>query len=103
MGFINLKLKLISPLLPPGCFIGSTNDPINVQPLALGSPQPVPGHPGIRTMTLQDKRLAMPRAHGCGVLTPLVQRRFGVPALAGSSEITLPTYVSIRQYDAGHS
>ncbi|MET0134493.1 MAG: hypothetical protein ABW215_12990 [Kibdelosporangium sp.] len=103
MGFIDLKLKVISPLLPPTCFIGSDNDPINVQPLALGPTAPVPGHPGIRTMTLQDKRLVMPRAHGCGVFTALVQARFGVPSPAGASEITLPTYVSIRQYDAGHS
>lgn len=102
MGFIHLKLKIISPVFPPMCYIGSDKDPIVVRPLALGAPQPVPGHPGIRTMTLQDKRFAMPGAHGCGPFKRLVERWFGVPAPAGASEITLPTYVSIKQYDAGH-
>jgi hypothetical protein len=102
MGFINLKLKIISPLLPPTCHIGSDKDPIVIRPLALGAPQPVPGHPEIRTMTMQDKRFVMPGAYGCGPFKRLVERWFGVPAPAGASEITLPTYISIKQYDAGH-
>jgi hypothetical protein len=102
MGFIDMKLKMISPLLPRTCYIGSDNDPIVFEPMAAGAPQPVPDHPELRRTTLQDKRFAIPRAYGCGAFTELIQRRFGVPAPAGTSEITLPTYISIKQYDASH-
>jgi hypothetical protein len=101
-GFVNLKLKVNSPLLPRTCFIGSDEDPMVIRPQARQSPQPVPGHPELRTTTMQDNRFAIPRAHGCGVFTGLVEHRFGVPAAAGTNEITLPTYIFIQQYDASH-
>jgi hypothetical protein len=102
MGFVAMKLKVISPLLPRSCSIGTDEDPMMIRPLAAGSPQPVAGHPELRMTTLQDNRFAMPRAHGCGVFTSVVEHRFGVPTQAGGNKITLPTYVFIQQYDASH-
>jgi hypothetical protein len=103
MGFVNIKFRVISPLLPRTCFIGSDEDPLVIRPLAFESPKPVPDHPRLRMTTMQDKRFAIPRAHGCGLFTSLVERRFGAPAPAGTNEITLPTYIFIKQYDASHS
>jgi hypothetical protein len=51
---------------------------------------------------MQDKRFAIPRSSGCGAFTRIVDQRFGLPAASGASEITLPTYISIKQYDASH-
>ncbi len=101
LGFVALKLKVISPLLPRTCFIGTDSDPIVVAPQT--RTQPVEVAPGVYKATMQDKRFAIPRAHGCGIFTRIVEHRFGVPAAAGTNEITLPTYTSIKQYDASHS
>jgi hypothetical protein len=102
LGFVSLKLKVISPLLPRTCFIGTDSDPMTVRPESRTNPVPVEGHPGVYFATIKDTRFAIPRAHGCGPLTSVIERRFGVPAAAGTNEITLPTYTSIKQYDASH-
>jgi hypothetical protein len=103
MGFVNMKFRVISPLLPPTCFIGTNQDPIVIRPMAEGAPGPVDGHPELRYTRMRDDRFVMPHAHGCGPLTSVVERRFGVPSTPGSSEITLPTYIFIKQYDASHT
>lgn len=103
MGFVNLKFRVISPLLPPSCFIGTNEDPIVIRPIADGRPAPVDQHPELRYTKMRDERFVMPHAHGCGPLTSVVERRFGVPSGPGSSEITLPTYIFIKQYDASHT
>jgi hypothetical protein len=70
MGFVNLKLKVISPLLPRTCFIGTDEDPMVIKPLAFESPKPVDGHPELRFTALQDERFVLPRAR----LRPVHQR-----------------------------
>ncbi|MFD1050900.1 hypothetical protein ACFQ1S_37925, partial [Kibdelosporangium lantanae] len=106
MGFVNMKFRVIGPLLPPTCFIGTNEDPIVIRPkteVPPKPPQPVDGHPELRYTKLHDDRFVMPHAHGCGPLTSVVERRFGVPSDAGTSGITLPTYIFIKQYDASHT
>jgi hypothetical protein len=103
MGYINMKFHVISPLLPPTCFIGTNEEPIVIRPKAPERPRPVDGHPDLRFTTMQDNRFVMPHAHGCGPLTSVVERRFGVPSAPGTSTITLPTYIFIKQYDASHT
>jgi hypothetical protein len=73
-----------------------------VRPESRTTPVEVPGHPDIYLATIKDTRFAIPRSSGCGLFTSVVDRRFGVPAPSGRNEITLPTYTSIKQYDASH-
>jgi hypothetical protein len=98
MGEINLKLKVISPVLPSTCTIGSDADPVAMVVKALGRPQPVEGHPDVGFTTVEDRRFGMPKAYGCGVFTGLVERRFG----GGDNWITMPTFISMKQYDKPH-
>jgi hypothetical protein len=102
LGFVSLKLKVISPLLPRTCFIGTDSDPMMVRPESRTDPVPVGDKPGVFLATIKDTRFAIPRSSGCGLFTSVVEHRFGLPAAPGRNEITLPTYTSIKQYDASH-
>jgi hypothetical protein len=50
-------------------------------------------------MTRTFRRVAVaPKAHGCGGLNRLVDKRFGLPAPAGTNAMTLTTTVGLRSY-----
>lgn len=96
MGALHLKLAVRSPLLPRTCTIGSDADPIKFRPLRTEGPTVISENPRIMRFGMRDNEFSVPRAHGCGPLGRLVERRFGVPAAAGGNDLVLTTYVSIR-------
>jgi hypothetical protein len=106
-----VKVKLSSPLLGEGCYIGSNADPIAI-PLTTGaiSPSPLhrpikgkPGHAHFKDeynlVTISEDSLVndsfpAPRATGCGgmlafLVTPAINAELGLPVAAGANEAVL--------------
>jgi hypothetical protein len=97
-GGVYLALKLHNPLLGRSCSIGSVRDPIKTHMARVGATEVIPTDPPIRKFTLQDLAFAVPAAHGCGPLGPLVDHRFGLPSTAGNS-ITLHAAYTYKTYE----
>ncbi|MBB5801549.1 hypothetical protein F4560_001317 [Saccharothrix ecbatanensis] len=98
MGEQHLKLRVISPLLPGTCAIGSDDDPIKFKPVRIGRPEVISTDPQVLKFTIEDKEFAVPEARGCGGLDRLVNRRFGLPAPAGANRMTFTTLVGLKSY-----
>jgi hypothetical protein len=98
MGEQHLKIRLISRFLPRTCTIGSNQDPIRFRPIRTSGPDVVSTNPPILRFAIEDTEFAVPRARGCGVLNGLVNKRFGLPAPAGTNAITLDTFVGLKGY-----
>lgn len=98
MGEQHLKIRVISRFLPDTCTIGSNRDPIRFRPIRTSGPDVVSTNPRILRFTIEDTEFAVPKARGCGVLNGLVNKRFGLPAPAGTNAITLNTLVGLKDY-----
>jgi hypothetical protein len=98
MGEQHLKIRVISGLLPATCTIGSDDDPIVLKPIRTSGPDVISTDPPVLRFTIEDTAFATPRAHGCGGLDRLVNKRFGLPAPAGTNAMTLTTTVGLRSY-----
>ncbi|WP_447007422.1 hypothetical protein ACRAKI_13545 [Saccharothrix isguenensis] len=98
MGEQHLKLRVISPLLPGACTIGSDEDPIRFRPIRIGKHEVISTDPQVLGFTIEDNEFAVPAARGCGGLDRLVNRRFGLPAPAGANRMTFTTLVGLRSY-----
>ncbi len=106
-----VKIKLSSPLLGEGCYIGSDAHPIPV-PLTTGTTARSPSRPSItgkpghahfkdeyNLVTLDEDSLVnnsfpAPRAVGCGgmlafLVEPAINATLGLPVVAGSNEVIL--------------
>jgi hypothetical protein len=98
MGEQHLKLRVISPLLPDTCTIGSDQDPITFRPIRTSGPDTISTDPRVLRFTIEDNAFAVPGAHGCGDLDHLVNWRFGLAAPAGTNAMTFTTLVGLRGY-----
>ena len=98
MGEQHLKFRVLSPLLPDTCTIGSDRDPVVLKPLRTSGPDVISTDPRVLGFTIEDTEFAVPEAHGCGGLDHLVNRRFDLPAASGETAITLDTVVGLKDY-----
>jgi hypothetical protein len=96
MGEQHLRLAVRSPLLPRTCTIGNDGDPIVFRPVRTSETTVVQENPPVLRFSMRDNEFAVPRAYGCGPLGRGLERRLGVPAAAGTSAMTLTTYVGLR-------
>jgi hypothetical protein len=98
MGEQHLKIRVISRLLPTTCTIGSNQDPITFKPIRTSGPDVISTNPPVLRFTIEDTTFATPRAHGCGHLNRLVDKRFGLPSPTNTNAMTLTTTVGLRSY-----
>jgi hypothetical protein len=98
MGEQHLKIRLLSPLLPPTCTIGDDEDPIEFKPVRTSGPDTISADPPVLRFTIEDTAFAVPGARGCGPLDRLVNKRFGLPAPEGANSIRLTTLVGLKDY-----
>ncbi|MBP2330330.1 hypothetical protein JOF56_010715 [Kibdelosporangium banguiense] len=98
MGEQHLKLRVISPLLPGTCTIGSDQDPIKFRPIRTSGPDVVSPNPTVLRFSIKDEQFAVPKARGCHAFDRLVNKRFGLPAASGTNRITFTTLVGLRSY-----
>jgi hypothetical protein len=98
MGEQHLKLRVVSPLLPDTCTIGSDQDPIRFRPVRTSGPDTISTDPRVLRFTIEDRAFAVPRAYGCGDLGHLVNWRFGLPAPAGTNTMAFTTLVGLKDY-----
>jgi hypothetical protein len=98
MGEQHLKLRVISPLLPSTCTIGSNQDPVKFQPIRTSGPDVISPNPPVLRFTIEDKQFRVPQARNCGGLEPLVNHRFDLPAAPGTNKMTLTTLVGLKSY-----
>ena len=100
-GIVELKFRLVSPLLGRSCTLGSHSEPVKISlGLVPGSAVWVSQDPPIRRMDGTDTAFAVPRASGCGPLGRLIDQRFGLPAPSGTNTLALRIYYSYKTYDA---
>ena len=98
-GVIQLKFHLAGPVLGPHCTIGSDTDPVDIALTPVpGSQVVVSQNPPVRRMDGTDDTFTVPRAHGCGPLDRLVDRRFALPAGAGSAHLAIRVTYSYKLY-----
>jgi hypothetical protein len=98
MGEQHLKIRVISPLLPKTCTIGSNQDPITFKPIRTAGPDVISDDPPVLGFAIEDKEFAVPKARGCGAFDGFVNKRFGLPAPGGANAITLDTVVGLKSY-----
>jgi hypothetical protein len=98
MGEQHLKVRVISPLLPGGCTIGSNQDPIKFKPIRTSGTEVISPDPLVLRFGIEDKQFAVPKARGCHGLDPLVNRRFDLPAAPGTNRIAFTTLVGLKTY-----
>lgn len=98
MGEQHLKIRVISPLLPRTCTIGSDRDPIEFKPVRTSGPDMLSTNPPVLRFTIEDNEFAVPKARGCGAFDRLVNKRFGLPAAAGMNTMKLTTLVGLKSY-----
>lgn len=98
MGEQHLKIRLLSRLLPDTCTIGNDRDPIKFRPIRTSGPDVISTNPPVLRFTIEDKQFAVPKTHGCGELGRLMNKRFGLPAPAGTNAMTFTTMVGLKSY-----
>jgi hypothetical protein len=99
MGEQHLKVRLLSPLLPDTCTIGSNQDPIKFKPIRTSGPDVISPDPTVLRFTIEDKQYSVPRAHNCRGLDSLVNRRFDLPAAPGTNKMAFTTLVGLKGYN----
>ncbi|MGI8335786.1 hypothetical protein ACRYCC_38055 [Actinomadura scrupuli] len=99
-GLIDLKFRLVSPLLGGRCTLGSNAEPIKIGlSLVPGSAVWVSQDPPIRRMDGTDTTFTVPRASGCGPAARLLDRRFGLPSPSGANSLAIRVHYSYKTYD----
>jgi hypothetical protein len=93
---MDVRLRLVNPLLGDRCAIG---DPVRLSLLRDGPSQWISRDPPLVKFSMYDQSLALPAAHGCRMLTHLVDHRFGLPAPAGANEVYFTAYYTFKTYD----
>ncbi|MEU5089954.1 hypothetical protein [Streptomyces sp. NPDC021356] len=96
-GRFSLRFRLVGPLLPRACVIGSA-EPVD---FALKRPSPsewVSTNPPVIKFSAYDDTFAAPAAEHCGPLTRALDRRLGLPAPSGNLMSYDATY-TFRTYD----
>ena len=110
-----VKLKIANPLLGGKCYLGSDNNPVqlNLDVTEYGVLEEVPGFPDtavVRNTGHTGQPFAVPTASGCGpfgVLNPIVNWRAGLPSSTTSNSLATTSDVynigadSLRPQPAG--
>ncbi|MDO8184197.1 hypothetical protein Q5424_00290 [Conexibacter sp. JD483] len=112
---VPVKLALTNPIIGPGCSIGSTSSPVNLD-LIVGttSPpapnRPISGRPGTFDFTNPnyvlvnggrnvDNSFSIPGASGCGIglglINSIVNLKLKLPSASGNNEIVVDNNVAI--------
>lgn len=92
---IDVRLRLINPLVGHSCVIG---DPVRLSMSRDGATEWLSRDPPLIRFRLYDRSFALPAASGCGPLGGLVNRRFGLPSAAGTNEVYFTAYYTFRMY-----
>ncbi|MFJ9413966.1 hypothetical protein ACIRPT_07330 [Streptomyces sp. NPDC101227] len=97
-GALDMKFRLLHPLLGEHCTIGADSDPAALRFVQDGSTEWVSKEPPILKFSIHDNAFAAPRTHGCGPLGKAVDRRLGLPAPSGRSAISATAVYTFRSY-----
>ncbi|WHM40497.1 hypothetical protein [Streptomyces sp. BPTC-684] len=98
-GALDLKFRLVSPLLGERCTIGTDARPVALHLQKDGPSTWLSKNPPLVRFNAYDQTLTVPAAADCGPLTQLVNHRFGLPAETGESRITYTAYYTFKTYD----
>lgn len=100
-GVIEMKFHLVGPRVGRRCTLGSNTDPVRIALARVpGSAVWISQDPPIRRMEGTDTSFTVPPAAGCGSLASTIDRRFALPAPAGTNDLRVTAYYSYKTYDA---
>ncbi|MEU6476447.1 hypothetical protein ABZ858_06065 [Streptomyces sp. NPDC047017] len=96
-GRLSLRFRLVGPLLPHGCLIG-TDAPVDFALKRSGPSVWVSTQPPLIEFSAYDDTFTAPAAKGCGPLTGALNRRLGLPAASGNL-MSYDAAYTFRTYD----
>ncbi|MFD0685213.1 hypothetical protein [Actinomadura fibrosa] len=113
---LNLKVKVINPVLGGNCYIGTSSNPIKLH-LTFGTTSPPPPNkpitgsypvdvstdPPVFKATMVDNSFAVPGGSNCGPISAgglnwIVNLQGGLPSAAGNNAAVFTEYVSYKPY-----
>ncbi|EMD29826.1 hypothetical protein [Amycolatopsis azurea] len=97
-GELDLYAVLRHPLLPKECSIGTLDAPLHsvVKDDPAVPMEVISQNPKTVKFGVVDTRLALPRATGCGPLSPVADHLLGLPSASGANTFKLATYVRFK-------
>lgn len=98
-GALDMKFRLVSPLLGERCTIGTDARPVALHLRKDGPSTWLSENPPLVRFSAYDQTLTVPAATDCGPLTHRVNHRFGLPAKTGESKVTYTAYYTFKTYD----
>lgn len=98
-GALDMRFRLVSPLLGERCTIGTDARPVALHLKKDGPSTWLSQDPPLVRFSAYDRTPTVPAATGCGPLTHLVNKRFGLPAGTGESSVTYTAYYTFKTYD----
>jgi hypothetical protein len=97
---INLRFKIINPLLSATCGIGSTTNPVKLTLLA--DMNTVTWYDNAIGVKIADNTFAAPATSGCGPVRGFFSDfRAGLPAASGKNSTTMQLYLATKFYNQG--
>ena len=98
-GAVDLRFRLVSPLLNRACAIGTDENPVKLR-LTRDAPSTwLSQDPPLIRFPAHDDTFTTPEATGCGPLGRALNHRFALPAASGESLVTYTAYYTFRTYD----
>ncbi|MFH8572783.1 hypothetical protein [Streptomyces sp. NPDC017993] len=98
-GAIDMTFRLTHPLLGKHCTLGADSDPVKFRLIQDGATEWVSKEPPIVRFAVHDTTFAAPRAHNCGPLGRLLDKRLHLPAASGENGIRATASYTFRSYD----
>ncbi|MFI0774453.1 hypothetical protein [Streptomyces sp. NPDC021212] len=98
-GALDLRFRLVSPLLNRTCAIGTDDAPVGLRPTRDAPSTWLSQDPPLVRFPAHDDTFTTPAATRCGPLGRAVNQRFGLPAATGESLIAYTAYYTFRTYD----
>jgi hypothetical protein len=95
---MDVTVRVLSPLSGRHCAIGSGKDPVRLRIQRSGPAEWISREPPLVKVVGYERTFALPRSSGCGPLRHVVDRRFGLPAAAGTSALELTSHYTFRYY-----
>jgi hypothetical protein len=98
-GGLAMNLRLVSPLLPHGCTIGTDASPVTLHLERSGDSTWLSQNPPLVEFDAHDSTFTAPAATDCGPLGPALNKRLRLPSATGANSLSYTAYYTFKTYD----
>lgn len=93
---MDIRIKVINPLLGDTCYIGTKDQPVHLK--ALADPSTLKFYTSAIGATFNDTTFSVPATSGCGLLGGIADWRSGLPSASGGNSASLQGYLGSKSY-----